>query len=137
MKIDQQGTAAMIAVHVDDLLIAARTKELIRHTVTDLQQHFQVKELGLVQWLLGIAIQRDRETCTTLMHRHKYITDMVERFGQQDAMPINLPYAGGEERQPDQATPCTTKEISRYRSIVCSLLYAVVATRLDITETVE
>ena len=37
VKIDQQGTAAMIAVNVDDLLIAARTKELIKHTIRDLQ----------------------------------------------------------------------------------------------------
>jgi hypothetical protein len=56
VKIDHQGTATMIAVHVDDLLIAARTEELIRQTVRELQQHFQVKELGPVQWLLGIAI---------------------------------------------------------------------------------
>ncbi len=62
---------------------------------------------------------------------------MVERFGQQDAAPLNLPYAGGDERQPDEVTPYTAKEISRYRSIVGSLLYAAVATRPDITETVS
>jgi hypothetical protein len=127
----------MIGVHVDDLLIAARTEELIRQTVKDLQQHFQVKELGPVQWLLGIAVQRDREAGTTIIHQHKYITDMVERFGQQDAAPINLPYAGGDERQPEETTPCTPKEVSHYRSIVGSLLYAAVATRPDITETVS
>jgi glycosyltransferase A (GT-A) superfamily protein (DUF2064 family) len=30
VKTDQQGTSAIIGVHVDDLLIAARTDELIR-----------------------------------------------------------------------------------------------------------
>ena len=40
VKTDQQGTAAIIGVHVDDLLIAARTGALIRQTVRDLQQHF-------------------------------------------------------------------------------------------------
>ncbi len=93
MKTDQQGTAAIIGVHVDDLMIAARTDALIKQTVRDLQQHFQVKELGPVQWLLGIAVQRDREAGTTLIHQHKYISDMVERFGQRDAAALNLPYA--------------------------------------------
>jgi hypothetical protein len=137
VKTDQQGTAAVIAVHVDDLLIAARTEELIRQTVRDLQQFFQVKELGPVQWLLGIAVQRDKEAGTTLIHQQKYINDMVERFGQQDAAALNLPYAGGDERQPEESAPCTPKETSQYRSIVGSLLYAAVATRPDITETVS
>ena len=137
VKTDQQGTAAVIAVHVDDLLIAARTEELIRQTVRDLQQFFQVKELGPVQWLLGIAVQRDKEAGTTLIHQQKYINDMVERFGQRDAAALNLPYAGGDEKQPEEAVPCTPKETSLYRSIVGSLLYAAVATRPDVTETVS
>ncbi len=90
-----------------------------------------------MQWLLGIAVQRDKEAGTTIIHQHEYIADMVERFGQQDSAPINLPYAGGDEKQPEETTPCTSKEISHYRSIVGSLLYAAVATRPDITETVS
>jgi hypothetical protein len=72
-----------------------------------------------------------------LIHQHKYISDMVERFGQRDAAALNLPYAGGDEKQPEEATSCTTKETSQYRSIVGSLLYAAVATRPNITETVN
>ena len=37
VKSDQQGTATVIGVHVDDLLIAARTEALIKHTIQDLQ----------------------------------------------------------------------------------------------------
>ncbi len=110
---------------------------MIRQTIQDLQKYFQVKELEPIQWLLGIAVQRDKEAGTTLMHQHKYIMDMVERFGQRDATALNLPYAGGDEKQPKEATPCTAKETSHYRSIVGSLLYAAVATRPDITETVS
>ena len=58
VKTDQQGTTTMIAVHVDDLLIAARKETLIRQTIQDLQNQFQVKELGPVQWLLGIAARQ-------------------------------------------------------------------------------
>ena len=36
VKTDQQGTTTVIGVHVDDLLIAARTDALIRQTVRDL-----------------------------------------------------------------------------------------------------
>ena len=41
------------------------------------------------------------EAGTTLIHQHKYILDMVDRFGQRDAAAINLPYSGGDETQPE------------------------------------
>ena len=47
--------------------------------------------------LLGIAVQLDRDARITVLHQHKYIADMVERFGQRDAAALNLPYAGGDE----------------------------------------
>ena len=77
------------------------------------------------------------EAGTTTIHQQKYINDMVERFGQRDAAALNLPYAGGDEKQPEEAIPCTPKETSLYRSIVGSLLYEAVATRPDVTETVS
>ena len=93
--------------------------------------------MGNAKWILGIAICRDLDAQTTVIHQQKYINDMVERFGQQQAAGINLPYSGGDERQPEEPTPCTQKECSTYRSIVGSLLYAAVATRPDICETVS
>ena len=62
---------------------------------------------------------------------------MVERFGQQDAAGINIPYAGGDENRLEETSPCGTKDVSPYRSIVGGLLYAAVATRPDITETIN
>jgi hypothetical protein len=70
------------------------------------------------------------------MHQHKYIMDMVHKFGQEDSTPVTLPHAGGDNNQPTEVTECDQHETSRYRSIVGSLLYAAVATRLDMCETV-
>ena len=40
IKVDQHGTIAIMAVHVDDQVITARTKEIIRATINDLKKHF-------------------------------------------------------------------------------------------------
>jgi hypothetical protein len=136
VKFDKDGIAVIMAVYVDDLVITGRTTELVKQTIRDLKGHFQVKELGPAKWILGISVDRNLEAGTTIIHQKKYINDMVSRFGQQDAAPIGLPYAGGDEKQPEEVTSCDPKETSRYRSIVGSLLYAAVATRPDITETV-
>ena len=62
---------------------------------------------------------------------------MVSRFKQRDAAPIGLPYVGGDEKQPVEVTDCDTKAAILYRSIIGSLLYAIVTTRPDINETVS
>ena len=87
-----------MAICVDDLIIASKTPALVKKTISDLKGHFQVKELGPVKWALGI--EREFESGTTTIHQKKCINDMVARFGQQDAAPIGLPYAGGDEKQP-------------------------------------
>ena len=81
-------------------------------------------------------MDRNHEAGVTVIHQRKYINDMVVRFGQQNAAPIGLPYAGGDEKQPEEVTDCSPKEASLYRSITGSLLYEAVATRPDINETV-
>jgi hypothetical protein len=95
---DQDGTAVIMAVYVDDLIIAGRNRALVKQVINDLKGHFQVKELGPIKWVLGISVDRNLEAGTTIIHQKKYINDMVTRFGQQDAAPIGLPYAGGDEK---------------------------------------
>ena len=57
-----------------------------------------------MKWVLGISVDRNPEVGVTVIHQRKYINDMVVRFGQQNAAPIGLPYAGGDERQPKEVT---------------------------------
>ena len=86
--------------------------------------------------MLGISVERDTTTGVTMIHQKKYINDIAARFGQQDAAPIGLPYVRGDEKQPEEVIDCDPKAASLYHSIVGSLLYAAVATRPDINETV-
>ena len=74
---DQDGTAVIMAVFLDDLLIATRTAALVQRTIELLNSHFLIKELGPAKWILGIAIIRDMDAGTTVMHQAKYIMDMV------------------------------------------------------------
>ena len=136
IKVDDQGTCIILAAYVDDLVIMGRTLGHIKAAKDELKEKFKVKDLGEINWLLGVSIERDTTSGTLTMHQHKYITDMVHKFGQEDSAPVTLPHAGGDDRQPTEVSECDQQETSRYRSIVGSLLYAAVATRPDICETV-
>jgi hypothetical protein len=49
-----------VALYVDDLLIIVRTTAEIRQLKTALSVPFEIKDLGEVDYLLGIQITRDR-----------------------------------------------------------------------------
>lgn len=134
--IDQDGASIIMAVFVDDLQIAAMTTSLIKRTIDSLKGHFLIKELGLAKWILGIATVRDIRASIAAMHQSKYIMDMVNRYGQQDSTAVDLPYACGDKKQHAEVVDCDQSQASNYRSLTRSLLYAVVATRPDINESV-
>ena len=134
---DDLGTSIILAAYVDDLVIMGRTAELIKKAKDELKGKFKVKDLGQVNWLLGIIVERDMKSGTLVIHQHKYIQDMVTKYGQEGSASVTLPHAGGDEKQPADTKECDSKQTSQYRSIVGSLLYAAVATRLDIVETVS
>ena len=136
IKTDNSGTAAILACYVDDILILARTDEIMQQVKADLRAEFIVKELGQVSWILGIAAERNLEDRTFVLHQRKYINDMVVKYGQENSKGRDLPYSGGDEK-PLESVPCTHQEINTFRSLVGSLLYCAVATRVDIVETVS
>ena len=135
-KSDKDGVCAIIACYVDDLLILGRTTAIIDTVKEELKAQFKVKSLGEVSWILGIAAERNLEDRTFILHQRKYINDMVVKFGQQNAAARNLPYSGGDDK-PCDSPLCDSSEINTFRSLVGSLLYCAVATRVDIVETVN
>ena len=104
VKIDEQGTCIILAAYVDDLVIMGRTLEHIKTAKNELKEKFKVKDLGEINWLLGVSIERDITSGTLTMHQHKYIMDMVHKFGQEDSAPVTLPHAGGDDKQPTEVT---------------------------------
>jgi hypothetical protein len=93
---DQDVTAVIMALFVDDLLIVARTAALVQRTIESLKSHFLIKELVPAKWILRIAIVRDMDAGATILHQAKYIMDMLSRYGQQHSAPDGLPYSRGD-----------------------------------------
>jgi len=50
----------IIPVHVDDLLIASKSKEALTKFKSELGKHFKIRDLGPVKQILGIQLERDR-----------------------------------------------------------------------------
>ena len=51
-----QGKTVVIAVYVDDILIAAKTDKRIAEVKAAIANHFEVKDMGELHYFLGVKI---------------------------------------------------------------------------------
>lgn len=125
----------MIALYVDDLIIASKSEKLMKETKQDLFDRFEMKDLGRLHYCLGIEmVWRNDGTCS--LNQSKYIENVLERFSMKDCKPVSTPINSGTKLTKEMS-PKTKEEISEmslipYRSAVGSLIYLVTGTRPDI-----
>ena len=123
-----------IGVYVDDLIIASSTDQLRESVVDSLKQAFEVKDTGLLTWILGSAIHQDLVNDTVSLDQLLYIEDIMQTFLPEE---IKSPKKG-------RSLPCneTILHLTNdtkpqdvhplYRKIVGKLLWLVMVSRFDL-----
>jgi hypothetical protein len=49
----------MLAVHVNDMAVAASSKAALDALISELQKPFEIVDLGDIKWFLSMAVSRD------------------------------------------------------------------------------
>lgn len=136
-KFNEDGTYVIVAVAVDDFTIVTSTDEMADDLIKELNQHFELVDLGPVKWLLGFHLVRDPIRHTISMGQQAYITDIIARMGLQDSAPVltpmepNADYSYGNLALSSEVL--SSRDQSIYRQGIGALMYASVGTRPDIT----
>jgi hypothetical protein len=130
-----------VVVYVDDLLIAATSKEF-SHKVKDLlSSSFKMRDLGPAKYLLGIEIIRNRKKQTIALSQRQYIDKVLDRYGMTDCKPVFTPMATGIHLAVDDPDNNETIHhmaiteggpIVPYQSVIGSAMYAMLGTRPDL-----
>jgi hypothetical protein len=123
----------VVAVYVDDLLIATSNTTILRIFKQQMSDRFDMKDLGEPRRILGINVSRDRQTGTIHLCQQTYIHDILTRHSMENAKPMLSPMDKNErfvEATPETALSETDRQL--YQSIVGSLMYAMLGTRPDI-----
>ncbi|KAH9725397.1 hypothetical protein KPL70_007865 [Citrus sinensis] len=97
---------------------------------------------GDAQRILGMKIRRDKKNGSVWLTQKSYLKKMLERFGMDDKTePVCIPLAPYFKLS---SSSCPTSQEERnhmarvpYASVVGSLMYAMVCTRLDISQAVS
>lgn len=122
----------IVAIFVDDGLIAATTDEQVNDLVRCLKDNFETKESDLDQFL-GIGVNRKIDG-SIFIHQTSYCERIISKFNMESANVVHIPT---DPQHILDSTMLKTESIQAegvpYREAVGSLLYLSQITRPNIT----
>jgi hypothetical protein len=126
----------IIALYVDDLLIASSKKVELLAIKRRLTQQYEMEDMGEATFILGIDIARDRAHRSISISQSAYIHTLLKRHGMVDCNATTTPMDGAAATELFTATQgyqSTDALKHAYQSIIGGLMFAAVCTRPDIT----
>lgn len=116
---EEDGNIVLIVLYVDDLLITGNNGKLIEQVKTHLSNEFDMKDLGLVHYCLGLEVWKKRHS--VFISQAKYACEVLKRFNMQDCKPVSTPIDTSNKPSRDDGTPFV--DMTLYRQLVGSLIY--------------
>ena len=109
-------------------MITSSDDEGIQLVKSHLSNHFHMKDLGLLHYILGIVVARSREGIC--LSERKYILDLLGETGMLGSRPVDTPMNSNVQFSMNEGEDFGDAE--RYMRLVGKLIYLTV-TRPDIT----
>lgn len=132
-----QGSKWIVAVYVDDLLIANASDAAIQSFKKDLAQQFKMTDQGPVQHFLGMQIVRDRAQRTIFLSQRNYLTTLLAKFQMEGCRPVGRPISEDYLKHLMDPVAVESSDQWPYAQAIGSLLYAATTTRPDISTAVS
>ena len=116
----------LILVWVDDLILGGKNETVLNETKNMMHERFKMKDLGKLSYFLGIEFEQGDGYVR--MNQKKYIEKILEKYDMIDCKPRSTP----SEQKPDKGGNQDPVDPRKYREIIGSLIYLMMATRPDI-----
>ena len=81
----------IIAVYVDDILLAGKSTRRITEVKDELRSQFNVKDMGPVEYFLGVKAQQDLEKGMVWMGQTSYTESILHQFGKAVSRSVRSP----------------------------------------------
>ncbi|WMV28863.1 hypothetical protein MTR67_022248 [Solanum verrucosum] len=120
-----------VLVYVDDLIITSSDSDFITTFIHTLDQQFSLKDLGSLNYFLGIEVSLTSNGI--ILSQGRYIRDLLRRTNKADAKPISSPTELGLRRI---LSGDPLPDAHLYRSVVGALQYVTI-TRPEISYAVN
>ena len=100
----------------------------------ELENQFEITDLGEPNKLIGIEITRDKENGTLTISQTKYIEAILEKYGLENANSVSTPLDPNIKLEPQQTHNDASIINGNYASLTGSLMYAAIGTRPDVKQ---
>lgn len=128
------SSRVFLLLYVDDIIVTGDSEALIDEVKTALQAEFDMKDLGDLNFFLGLEIKYLKNGL--FLSQHKYATDLVHKAGLDSCNSHMTPCQSGLKLYEDGGTPLSPSDASQFRSLVGCLQY-LTFTRPDIAYVVN
>ncbi|KAM3231906.1 hypothetical protein P3S67_009118 [Capsicum chacoense] len=123
------------------MLIASKDMSLIEKLKSQLNNDFEMKDLGAAKKILGMEICRERQAGKLYLSQKTYVQKILDKFNMSKSKSVSTPLAA-HFKISSKFCPKTEEEIEimsnvPYSSAVGSLMYAMVCTRPDLAYAVS
>nr|GEW74712.1 hypothetical protein [Tanacetum cinerariifolium] len=112
-------TLLYIMVYVDDIIVTGNNKGTINNIICQLGSAFSLKELGSLDYFLGIEIVP--YVSGILLSQKKYILELLQSDGLSNCNPVSSPMDTSSSLSLDESTAFSNPV--KYRQVVGSLQY--------------
>lgn len=130
----------LLALYVDDILLSGNDAGMLAKIKAWLFRSFDMKDLGEASYILGIKVERDRQSRSISLSQEAYVETVLKRFNMSDCPDGKMPFNPTIKFSTDQC-PKTSEDrldpvLYPYASAVGSIMYAAMCTRPDLAYTV-
>jgi hypothetical protein len=129
-----------VVFYVDDMLLVGNNMDVIKEVKSQLSSKFDMNDLGVANFILGMEIKRDCANNKLWLNQRKYVEMILQRFNMHGSKLVKVPIPIGVKLSVDKCPKTQEEEedVSHvpYASEIGSLVYAMVCTRLDIAHAV-
>ncbi|CAM8902569.1 unnamed protein product [Rhodiola kirilowii] len=141
LKFFDAKSLLFVLLYVDDILLISNVKSEILRIKTQLNRHFDMKDFGKAQRILGIKIIRDRQNRRIFLSQSKYVFEVLEKFSMSAVKHVTLPL-GGHFLLSKQNCPQTESERMKMSAVpydidVGFVMYLMVRTRPDVAYSIS
>ena len=117
----------LVSLYVDDLLVTGDCEEQIAELKRGLMKQFEMTDLGLMSFFLGMEVQQRKGE--VFICQRRYLREILKRFEMEECRSVNTPMNLKEKLQKTEGAEPADEGF--YRSLVGCLMY-LTATRPDI-----
>ena len=108
-------------IYVDDLILTGSSTHAIDSLVTQMSKAFAVKDLGRLNYFLGIEVQYNDKRL--VLHQQKYAFDLLQKVGMEQCKPAPTLVIPSNSTTKQVAQETLFADPSHYCSLVGALQY--------------